>query len=195
MEEDLNIQYWDERYRQNRMGWDIGYVSTPLKTYIDHIHDKSKRILLPGAGNAYEAEYLYQQGFEHVTVLDWSSYALNNLKKRVPGFPEEQLVAEDFFTHQGAYDLILEQTFFSAIPKSKRMDYVEQMHKLLVKGGKLAGVLFNIPLYEDHPPFGGNKSEYKSLFEKWLTLDVMEPCYNSIPERMGSELFFVARKE
>lgn len=54
----LNKSYWENRYTNNLIGWNIGYISTPLKTYIDQIKDKSLKILIPGAGNSYEAEYL-----------------------------------------------------------------------------------------------------------------------------------------
>ncbi len=190
----LDAGYWESRYRENRMGWDIGYASPPLVHYIDRITDKSKRILIPGAGNSYEAEYLWDQGFKNVTVLDWSKSALRNLKRRLPGFPEEQLLAEDFFRHRGSYDLILEQTFFSALPPARRPEYVKQMAALLADEGVLAGVLFSIPLFEDHPPFGGSEEEYRPLFSTHLELLKMEPCYNSIPERAGNELFFIAKK-
>ena len=54
----LDAEYWEERYRAGTTGWDIGSPSTPLKEYIDQLQDPSKKILIPGAGNAYEAEYL-----------------------------------------------------------------------------------------------------------------------------------------
>ena len=31
----LNSEYWNDRYLNNEFEWDIGYVSTPLKNYID----------------------------------------------------------------------------------------------------------------------------------------------------------------
>ena len=52
-------KYWADRYKEGRTGWDIGSPSTPLKTYLDGIKDKSAKILIPGAGNAYEACLLY----------------------------------------------------------------------------------------------------------------------------------------
>ena len=56
-------EYWDSRYETHETGWDIGEPSTPLKTYIDQLRDKSISVLIPGAGNAYEAAYLYENGF------------------------------------------------------------------------------------------------------------------------------------
>jgi len=64
------------------MGWDIGYPSTPIKEYADQLTDKSIQILIPGAGNAYEAEYLWKQGFSNVHILDISEIPLKEFKKR-----------------------------------------------------------------------------------------------------------------
>ena len=83
----LDERYWDNRYKQNDIGWDIGYVSTPLRTYIDQLTNKGLNILIPGGGTSYEAEYLYSKGFKNTHVIDLSATALSNLKARVPDFP------------------------------------------------------------------------------------------------------------
>ena len=63
---DLNEDYWDSRYHEKTTGWDVGYITTPIKEYIDQIIDKSLKVLIPGGGNSYEAEYLHHQGFNNV---------------------------------------------------------------------------------------------------------------------------------
>lgn len=185
----LDKQYWDHRYLMNEMGWDIGYPSTPLKSYIDQLNDKNLRILVPGAGNAYEVEHLFRQGFLNTFMLDWSEMAIANFKKRMPGFPDGQLLREDFFEHKGQYGLILEQTFFSALHPNQRKGYARHMQRLLQPVGRLVGVLFDDPLFQDHPPFGGNKDEYLPVFKPYFEIEKFETCYNSIPERQGRELF------
>ncbi len=102
-------------------GWDLGAVSPPIKAYIDQLNDKNISILIPGAGNAYEAAYLFEQGFKNITVLDLAIKPLKNLKERVPDFPEHQLLHQNFFDHKGQYDLIIEQTFFCALDPSLRV--------------------------------------------------------------------------
>ena len=108
-------KFWDLQYLAENTGWDVGSVSTPLKEYIDQLNDKNIKILIPGAGNAYEAEYLHLKGFASVTVLDISALAIKSFHNRFPDFPEEYLLNQDFFEHTGTYDLIIEQTFFCAI--------------------------------------------------------------------------------
>ncbi|MBO6494319.1 MAG: SAM-dependent methyltransferase [Roseivirga sp.] len=185
----LKESYWTERYGKGETGWDIGYVSTPIKEYIDQLQNKELKILIPGAGNAYEAEYLWNSGFKNVWVLDFSRTPLIHLQERVPEFPASQLIHADFFDHNGEYDLIIEQTFFCALPPRLRSDYVTKTADLLKPKGKLVGLLFQIPLNNDKPPFGGSKEEYLKLFEKSFQSIKMEAAYNSIPPRQGNELF------
>ncbi|NDG52251.1 MAG: hypothetical protein EBY39_04380 [Flavobacteriia bacterium] len=44
----LDKDFWNNRYKTAQTGWDIGYPSTPLKTFIDTIEDKDTNILIPG---------------------------------------------------------------------------------------------------------------------------------------------------
>lgn len=185
----LDEAYWNNRYLNQQIGWDIGYVSTPLKTYIDQLEDKQQRILIPGGGNSYEAEYLFQQGFTNVFVVDVATEPLNAFLKRVPNFPSSHLLHADFFELEQRFDLIIEQTFFCALNPKVRKDYVEKMHQLLLPQGKLVGLLFNDPLFTDHPPFGGNKAEYVALFKTHFEFKHFEIAYNSIKPRMDRELF------
>ncbi len=190
---DLNEQFWTHKYQKDQTGWDIGYISTPLKDYFDQIEDKSLKILIPGAGNAYEAEYLWKNGFINVYVVDISEEPLTRFNKRVPDFPEDQLLNLDFFQLKDHFDLIIEQTFFCALDPKLRTQYVKKMHNLLRPNGMLVGLMFKIPLFDDRPPFGGNEREYRSLFSDQFNIDVMEEAYNSIAPRSGSELFIKLR--
>ena len=95
----------------------------------------------------------------------------------------------NYFELTGNYDLILEQTFFCAISPELREHYVEKTYNLLTPNGKLVGLLFNYLFEENGPPFGGNISEYRELFQDKFCLNKIEECYNSILPRKGKELF------
>lgn len=194
MTDNLDAHYWNTRYKENRLGWDIGCPSTPLKTYIDQIDNQEIGILIPGGGNSYEAEYLFNQGFKNTYVVDVAATAKDNFFKRFPEFPNHQFLVKDFFKLTEKFDLILEQTFFCALHPSLRRAYAEKMHELLKPHGKLAGVLFDFPL-DGGPPFGGSKEEYLQYFEPYFVIEVMERCYNSILPRQGNELFFRLSKK
>lgn len=212
MSQNLNETYWTKRYLDGDAGWDIGYVSTPLKNYFDQITNKHIRILIPGAGNAYEAEYLVNSGFENVYVCDLSAEPLNNLQKRCPQLKKENLIQGDFFELKNhsqtghfersraenpkessepipTFDLIVEQTFFCALNPSLRKKYFEKMYSLLHQDGHLMGVLFDDVLNTDKPPFGGNKAEYLTYIGEGFTIKTFDRCYNSIEPRQERELF------
>ncbi|RCS26225.1 methyltransferase domain-containing protein [Polaribacter sp. WD7] len=192
---DLSEKAWDLRYQNSDIGWDLGIISPPLKAYFDHLEDKNCKILIPGGGNSYEAEYLFAKGFKNVFVIDLSKTALYNLSNRVPNFPKSQLILGDFFDIKNTFDLVIEQTFFCAIHPSLRTKYVTKMHEILKPEGQLVGVLFNVPLYKDRPPFGGNTKEYKNYFKPYFNVDIFEPCYNSISSRRGREIFIKLTKK
>lgn len=189
-------KFWSELYRENRTRWDIGYPAPPLKEYFDQVKDKNLMILIPGAGNAYEAEYLYKNGFKNVFVLDWAMEPINNLENRFNDFPKENLFCEDFFLHKNKYDLIIEYVFFCAIDLSLRQEYALKVSELLNAGGKLVGILFDDPiLNEEGPPFGGSKEEYIKYFEPYFNVRVYGTAYNSIKPREGRELFCIFEKK
>ena len=52
----LNSEFWNKRYLDKETGWDIGYVSTPIKEYFNQVKNKELKILIPGGGNSHEAE-------------------------------------------------------------------------------------------------------------------------------------------
>ncbi len=185
----LNNKYWNNRYKNSKTGWSIGYPSIPITDYIDQLTNKSIKILIPGCGHGFEAEYLFKKGFTNVYVLDYSEIALFEFKERVPEFPTSNLIETDFFKHNETYDLIIEQTFFCALTPTLRKEYVSHCHKLLKTKGKLVGLLFNDNLNTDKPPFGGNKKIYLELFENIFKIETLENCYNSIPARKDRELF------
>ncbi len=190
----LNKEYWNKLYAHNKIGWDVGYVTTPLKSYFDQLTDKSLKILIPGAGNAYEVAYLYEKGFKHIFLLDFADLAIKNFILNNPNFPKDQIIRDDFFEHHDTYDLIIEHTFFSSIDLSKRPLYVKKVYDLLKTHGKLVGLLFDRKFDGDFPPYGGNKKEYRELFDEFFEIDTMETAHNSIKPRRETELFFIMKK-
>lgn len=191
-------EFWQQRYEQDSIGWDMGEVAPPLKAYIDQLpaSAKDQAILVAGAGNAYEVGYLHEQGFTNVTLVDFAPAPIQAFAERYPDFPAEHLLCADFFDlapEQYQFDWILEQTFFCAINPERRDEYVQQMALLLKPNGKLVGLLFDKDFGRDEPPFGGTKAEYQQRFDTHFEIEIMEPSYNSHPARQGSELFIQLR--
>jgi len=184
------MNYWEERYIKGETGWDIGTISTPLKEYIDQLANKNIKILIPGAGNGYEFDYLIANGFKNVFVIDIAASPLKNIANRNPDYASK-LIHKDFFELEEKFDLVIEQTFFCAISPDMRKNYVNKMHEILHPKGKIAGLLFNFPLTEEGPPFGGSVEEYLNLFSDKFGIKTLEKAHNSIKPRQNKELFFI----
>jgi SAM-dependent methyltransferase len=188
--EKLDSEYWTNRYLNQEAGWDMGQISPPLKAYFDQLSNKDIAILIPGCGNAYEAEYLIQQGFTNITLIDISPFPVNRLKEKFASCLGKQIhiICADFFELTPSFDLIIEQTFFCALDPILRNQYAEKMFESLKPGGKLVGVFFNTE-FDAGPPFSGSKQEYEELFSKKFEIKVLTECYNSILPRSGKEVF------
>jgi methyl halide transferase len=193
-EQTLSPEYWEARWQKGEIGWDIGYASPAITAYADQLPHKNISILIPGCGNAYEALYLLENGFTNITLLDISPEAVGRIGKNLDE-QKVQIICGDFFSHEGQYDLMIEQTFFCALPVAARSGYAKKSASLLKENGKIAGLLFNRHFEQDGPPFGGTAEEYKSLFEPYFNLLKMEACTSSIPQRQGNELFVIFSKK
>jgi SAM-dependent methyltransferase len=193
-EKRLDQEYWDIQYKTNATGWDLGKVSPPIKEYIDTLENKNISILIPGCGNSHEAEYLLSKGFTNITLIDIAPTLVLNLQEKFKNYPNIKIVLGDFFEHKGQYDLVIEQTFFCALPPTMREKYVVEIHKILKENGLLVGLLFN-KTFESGPPFGGSHLEYQKLFEDHFEILQMDMCPISIKPRANSELFFEFQKK
>lgn len=188
--ENLNADFWNNRYENNQIGWDLGGVSPALKFWMDQLPDKSASILIPGAGNAYEVDYLVALGFINITVIDIAPKLVVALKQRFASVNEVTIILGDFFGLEGKFDVVLEQTFFCAIDPELRSQYVDKMKDLLTDKGQLLGVLFNRS-FDGGPPFGGSIAEYEALFNANFDAKFL-PCDVSHPARKGSEVLLQA---
>lgn len=191
----LDKEFWNNRYINRSTQWDLGTVSPPIKNYIDQLEHKDLEILIPGCGNAYEAEYLLQLGFTNITLIDIATDLVQKLQLKFQNNDNIKIIEGDFFFHSGKYDLILEQTFFCALERKLRPAYAKKMNQLLNQNGKLVGILFNKEFEADGPPFGGNYDEYQNYFNPYFKVLVAEPCNNSFSKRANTELFIIFLKK
>ncbi|GAB2767946.1 hypothetical protein HNQ93_000096 [Hymenobacter luteus] len=193
----LDAAYWQQRYLAGQTGWDTGGITPPLRDYFAQLGPPdARRILIPGAGRAYEAEYLHRQGWPNVWVADVATAPLQSLHQRVPDFPPQHLLQQDFFrlAPTPAYDLIVEQTFFCALDPGLRPAYAQQCAHLLQPGGTLMGLLFDTEFSQPGPPFGGSREEYREYFAPYFDFVHFDAATNSLPPRRGRELFMCLRK-
>lgn len=193
----MNIQdpkYWNDHYVERNTPWDIGGPSPALVDYCrNNVDHRDASILIPGGGRAYEMSELRKLGFENVYLCDWSEMAIEEAKRHNPGVDDKYFLLTDFFKIEQPFDLILEQTFFCALPPERRQDYVKKAHDMLKsRNGTLAGLLFDVCFDHEGPPFGGSKKEYIDLFSGLFEIESIEWSEKSIEPRKGTERFLIA---
>jgi SAM-dependent methyltransferase len=78
--------HWDKIY-STKSSQEVSWTQETPKTSLDFIHqaqlDKSSRIIDIGGGDSMLVDYLIEEGFEHITVLDISEAALLKAKNRL----------------------------------------------------------------------------------------------------------------
>ncbi len=188
----FDARYWQSRYEAGNTPWDIGYPSPALIRYFEQLPDKSIRILIPGAGFGHEAAWLLENGFEQTYICEWASQAVAGFLVAYRSFPKDQILQGDFFRLEESFDLLVEQTFLSAIHPDQWYRYAQQCKTLLGQRGTLAGLLFAQPFDEPGPPFGGTPEQYMALFSPHFKRISLTPCVHSITPRQGRELFLEA---
>jgi len=111
METSLDQDFWNQRWENQQTGWDIGYASTPIVTFMDEYPNKDARILIPGCGNAHEAAYLLENGFTNLTVIDIAPMAVDQLKDKFKDKPEISVILGDFSIIRVSMILCLNRPF------------------------------------------------------------------------------------
>ena len=193
-----NPEYWDLKYMLNESKWDIG---GPTPVFVDWFqkNKKNKKILIPGAGKGHDAFFLAKSGHD-VYALDFSKEATNfMLEKSKKNNIDIKILNNNIFDiekYYGYFDIILEYTFFCAIPPSYRAEYIKTAFNLLNDKGLFIGMLLplNKKINEGGPPFGVNFSETLKMFSRYFK--IIESCDSSlsIEPRLGNEKFIHMEK-
>lgn len=189
--------FWEQRYQSLQTPWDLrGPTPVFQKLIADGMLPVGK-LLVPGAGRGYDAIAFARAGFD-VTAIDLAPSACEELRLAGAAAGVQLDVRQaDFFELEeaGCYDMILEYTFYCAIPVSYRPRYRDQMHLLLKPGGILCGLFFPLePSDPDGPPFGVDRDVIAASFS-----EVFAPLHESFPvesikPRAGREVLMLWHK-
>lgn len=146
---------WDNAWKEKITPWDMGAVQPSLKEVIEEsgiAFPQTGRALVPGCGTGYDVFYLAQRGLK-ATGMDISETAVEAANRERSKYPKEVIdnssfLSTDFFTftppNDERFDLIVDHTFFVAIPPSLRPAWGAQMSSLLKPGGLLITLVYPI---------------------------------------------------
>jgi hypothetical protein len=188
----LSPEFWDERFEQDFMPWDLGGVPQALRAFVER-SPAPRTALIPGCGNGYELSFLCEAGW-NATAIDFSPAAVLRARRLV-GKWAARVVEADFFAWQPQQPLALiyERAFLCALPPAMRPQVTARYADLLAPGGLLAGFFF-FGSSPKGPPFGIPRAELDDFLMPHFELVEEGEVVDSLPVFAGQERWMVWRR-
>ncbi|EDR06982.1 uncharacterized protein LACBIDRAFT_299451 [Laccaria bicolor S238N-H82] len=204
---DNDLSTWDLAWRQNVTPWDAGDVQPSLKEAVESSEiefPREGRALVPGCGSGYDVFYFASAlGYESLG-LDGSQTAVdvaNKLREHQPASlsTKTEFRIEDFFqfkvSDEERFDIILDHTFFVAIPPSLRVSWGRQMAALVKPGGYLITLVYPIDEFiESGPPYFVRPEHYLEPLGNDFVKVLDKIPEESSPSHVGRERLVVWRR-
>ena len=189
-EKEYSREDWQGHYESDDLGWDLGQVAPPFVKLWEEEKLPVGKALVPGCGRGHEVIFLAENGFE-VTAIDFSKGAVTYLERALKERSlSGRVLHQDFFgldnSHDGIYDLVLEQTFFCAIAPRQRQDYVRNVTRILKPGGMLVGLFYHTDK-EGGPPYNTTRADITVNFAKNFEILELHKTTLSAEQRKDKE--------
>jgi ubiquinone/menaquinone biosynthesis C-methylase UbiE len=148
-------RHWEEVYRTNaahEVGWYQAHPTTSLNLIASTGVQKTGKLIDVGGGDSTLVDHLLDRGFEHLTVLDISSAALERAKARLDDRASlvtwiESDVTD--FRSSETYDVWHDRAVFHFFTEAKdRTRYIEKMDRVVGPQGHVILATFG----QDAPP-------------------------------------------
>lgn len=191
-------QFWDELYRDERTGWDMGTPTPAFADLLETQRFEPGKTLVLGCGKGHDAVLFAQHGFD-VTAIDFSSEAIKHTRqladeKRV----RIELVQEDLFDYSlglsEEFDYVVEYVTFCAINPLRRAEFASAVCSLLKPSGRFIALFFPLDERPGGPPFAVSMDDVYRVFGRKLEMISVEAPERSVTPRKGKELLTVWRK-
>jgi SAM-dependent methyltransferase len=206
-----DASYWDEAYRGNRDGWDMG-TPTPVFVHLldawgPRIHhlvpgaladvgaDSRLRVMVPCSGRGHDALLFAEHGYD-VTAVDFADSAAQHLRDAAETHGLDlEVISDDLFSlardRPAAYDMLLEYTCLCAIDPVRREEYVNMCASVLRPGGLFFGLIFPVDGRPGGPPWNIDTAELAAMMDRFFTLKYDEVPDTSVKPRLGRERLMV----
>ncbi len=189
--------WWSDVYRQEENpGWNLNEPAAALTDMLPRLKLPKSRILVLGCGEGHDAAHFAKDG-HNVTAIDISPEAIRRGKEKYGALSNLKFIEKDFFKlgpeYDQAFDLIFEHTCYCAINPTRRNQLVKVWNKCLAEKGFLMGVFFAMEKRQG-PPFGASEWELRERTKKLYQYLFWGRWRQSVPKRLGKELFVYAQK-
>ena len=192
-------QFWQQSYQDGRFPWDLGGPTPVFQRLLEHKRFPPGRMIVLGAGRGHDARLFARYGFD-VTAVDFAGAAVRAMQELSDPKAPIDIVEADIFAlpleFNSAFDYVLEYTCFCAIDPRRRVDYADEVARLLKPAGIYIALAFPIGKRPGGPPFVVSPDKLIALFaERHFTLQHREFPPDSIAPRRGVEELLILRKE
>lgn len=161
--------YWETIYESKRPD-EVSWTQEIPKTSLDFIHsfelDKSAKIIDIGGGDGKLVDYLLDEGFENITVLDISAKALEKAKKRLGNKAVKvNWIVSDIteFKPQTTYDVWHDRATFHFLTKTEQVDKYISTAQIAATGFLIIGT------FSENGPTKCSGLEIKQYNDETLT--------------------------
>ncbi|MEM9540219.1 MAG: methyltransferase domain-containing protein [Cyanobacteria bacterium P01_E01_bin.42] len=198
MNDTARSQYWDNRYQERDIPWDLNQPAPAFTSFLDSPQSPQPgTTAILGCGTGNDALLFAQKGFT-VTGFDFASEAIAAATDRARKMNvQAEFLQRDIFTLAAEFpekfDYLVEHTCFCAILPEQRDRYVEIARSLLKPQGLLIGIFFTHSR-PGGPPFGTTTEEISRYFQPAFEILSLVPIENSIPRRQGDEHLGLLRR-
>lgn len=161
---------WNDDWVSGTTPWDQGQASAVVMRLAQRLPPR-QRILVPGAGRAWEVEALADLG-HHVVGLDIAPAAVEVARARIGRRADVELVVGDLFDPPdlGQFDAVAEHTCFCAVGPDLYEAYRAQVVRWLRPGGVLFGAFLDF--VGGGPPFGTSPAELHAVFDRKFVVEL-----------------------
>lgn len=167
------LEFWQERYRTQQLGWDRGAASPQLHAWLDTGHlTHPSRVVVPGCGSGWEVAALAARGFE-VTGIDYAPEAVERTRTLLAelGLQAQVMQADVLeWVPEIPFDAVYEQTCLCALHPDRWVAYADALHRWLLPGGRLYALFMQMPKpdaahgFVQGPPYHCDINAMRALF-------------------------------
>ena len=188
-----SVNYWDNRYQTESIGWDLGGPTPIFMTWLAANAGNGQRVCILGAGSGYDAIAFAQHGYK-VTAVDFVPAATAIIRAGATAANVDvEVITGDLFelanTHTDAFDLVVEYMTYCAIDPGRREEYVAVVSQLVGAGKRFLALFWPMnKKSETGPPFRVTTVDIEERFSKYFALDGQFMPDNSAGGRQGREV-------
>lgn len=190
-------QFWTDIYQaESNPGWNLNDAAEAFKDMLPRLKLPKSRILVLGCGEGHDAA-LFARAGHVVTAVDFSKAALERARAKYGDMENITFYESDIFLLPNewnhSFDVVIEHTCYCAVPPEQRNELVRLYRRMLHEEGQLMGVFFTMDK-RSGPPFGATEWEIRKRTSEHFQYLFWGRLRNSLPSRMGKELFVLAKK-